>query len=208
VSDELSATARALLEATRQELTPDAAAIARVRGKLDTAILGGAAGMTLATKLGLLGLVAAVGVGTAIVATRGDDRPIEVAVVAPAPVVQPPPAIVVESPPPPMAPPIVVEKTVVQPKRKVIKATLAREVELVDRAMIALRANDPVTALAAVRSHALETANAGQLAEDIGAIEIEALCMQHAPAADGKLAAFDQRWPSSAQRERLIRACR
>lgn len=207
MSDELSPTARALLEATRQELTPDAAAIARVRGKLDTAILGGAAGMTLATKLGLLGLVAVVGVGTAIVATRGDD-PVEVAV-APAPVVQPAPAIVVESPvPAPPPAPIVVEKTVVRPKRVAVKATLAREVELVDRAMVALRANDPATALAAVRSHALETANAGQLAEDIGAIEIEALCMQHAPAADGKLAAFDQRWPSSAQRERLTRACR
>ena len=41
---ELSPTARALLDAARDGLTPDAAALRRMRGKIDAAVGGGAAG--------------------------------------------------------------------------------------------------------------------------------------------------------------------
>lgn len=86
-------------------------------------------------------------------------------------------------------------------------ADLAREVALVDRAMAALRRDAPREALAAVRAHARETAGVGQLAEDAAAIEIEALCRLGDPAVGRKLAAFDARFPSSAQRSRLTTRC-
>ncbi|HWU87301.1 MAG TPA: hypothetical protein VN253_08500, partial [Kofleriaceae bacterium] len=86
-------------------------------------------------------------------------------------------------------------------------ADLAREVELVDRAMAALHRGDPSGALAAVHAHGVETAGAGQLAEDAAAIEIEALCRLHDPSVGAKLAAFDARWPESAQRARLPTRC-
>jgi hypothetical protein len=84
---------------------------------------------------------------------------------------------------------------------------LAREVELLDLAMAALRRGDPTTALRAVQRHAAETAGRGQLAEDAAAIEIEALCHLHDPATNSKLEAFDARFPRSAQRSRLDNKC-
>jgi hypothetical protein len=87
------------------------------------------------------------------------------------------------------------------------RADLAREVELVDQAMAALRRGEPKAALAAVRVHRAETAGAGQLAEDAAAIEIEALCRLHDPGTGAKLAAFDAKWPESAQRSRLTARC-
>ncbi len=209
MTDELSSIARSLLDATRAELTPDATAIVRVRGKLDLALQGGAvAGMTLATKLGLLAVVAVLGIGAVVVATRDHSESTTVDLVElPSTYVRASSATTHEAPPSPTSvegPTSVPRHVLVVPKR----ITLAREVELIDRAMIALRAGDPATTLVVTRTHALETANGGQLAEDIGAIEIEALCMQHAPAAAQRLTAFDKRWPSSAQRERLTRACR
>jgi hypothetical protein len=83
---------------------------------------------------------------------------------------------------------------------------LAREVELIDRAMAALKRADASAALAAVADHAHETAGTGQLAEDAAAIEIEALCRLRQPVAT-KLEAFDLRWPTSAQRARLTASC-
>jgi len=85
---------------------------------------------------------------------------------------------------------------------------LAREVELLDRAMAALGHGDPTSALDEVRLHARETGGTGQLAEDAAAIEIEALCHLHAPSATQALARFDTRFPRSAQRSRLAGVCR
>jgi hypothetical protein len=73
--------------------------------------------------------------------------------------------------------------------------------------MAALRGGQPSAALAAVRLHATETAGAGQLAEDAAAIEIEALCRMHDASVATRLAAFDARWPQSAQRSRLTTRC-
>jgi hypothetical protein len=84
---------------------------------------------------------------------------------------------------------------------------LAREVELVDLAMAALRRGDPGGALRAVQRHTAETLGHGQLAEDAAAIEIEALCHLHDPSTNAKLEAFDARFPSSAQRSRLNNQC-
>lgn len=87
-------------------------------------------------------------------------------------------------------------------------ADLAREVELVDLAMAALNRGEPRVALSAVQRHAAETGGRGQLAEDAAAIEIEALCQLHDPATAIKRAAFDARFPRSAQRSRLEDRCR
>jgi hypothetical protein len=85
--------------------------------------------------------------------------------------------------------------------------TLAREVELVDTAMASLRAGDPANALATLVVYERETAGHGQLAEDAAALEIEARCRSsEAPFAD-QLEAFDERWPRSVQRSRIVTAC-
>jgi hypothetical protein len=221
---ELSATSRALLDAARDGLGPDPAAVARMRARIGAAVGGGAvAGVTastftLANKLGLVALALAVGTGAAVLATRSSapaDEPIAaLAIEAPAPT-----AVTVASAgsarevvpevaaPAPAAPeiemaPVRVTKPVERAPRTI---DLGREVELVDRAMAALRSGDYAAALVAVRLHATETGGAGQLAEDAAAIEIDALCKRKDPAAPRKLAAFDARWPSSAQRAKLCR---
>ena len=86
------------------------------------------------------------------------------------------------------------------------EVNLAREVELVDDAMAALRANQLTEALAAVAMFHRETGDRGQLVEDATAIEIEASCKLHIDVR-AKLAAFDETWPTSAQRARLTAAC-
>ena len=85
---------------------------------------------------------------------------------------------------------------------------LGREVELIDLAMAALRRNDAAGALRVMQEYAAEAGERGQLGQDAAAIEIEALCKLGDPAARAKRAAFDARFPHSAQRVRLAAACR
>jgi hypothetical protein len=85
-------------------------------------------------------------------------------------------------------------------------AGLGREVELIDRAAAAEREGRPDDALEAIRVFQREIGDRGQLAEEAAAIEIEVTCRRHGAATD-QLAAFDRRWPSSAQRARLAAAC-
>jgi hypothetical protein len=87
------------------------------------------------------------------------------------------------------------------------RTTLARETELVEVASHALRDGDLAAVHAAIATYTHETGGAGQLAEDIGAIEVEALCRANDPSASTKLAAFDARWPHAGQRHRLVAAC-
>lgn len=266
MTHELGPASRALIEAAR-EGGPDAAAIRRMRAKIEAAIAGGAAGVgaaagageasaaaggagtavgagagagALAVKLGAAAVIAALAVGAILYARSGEEAiapRIELGAAASrveaetkvtsreaaapahpeaeiemAPMVVDPargrgaaappsaPAAAPSSEPAPAAPAAPARAA---PKR----ADLAREVELVDRAMAALRRGEPSAALAAVRTHVAETAGAGQLAEDAAAIEIEALCRLHDPNVAAKLAAFDARWPESAQRSRLSTRC-
>ena len=85
--------------------------------------------------------------------------------------------------------------------------SLGREVELIDRAMAALRRGDPGAALRGMQDYAREAGGGGQLAEDAAAIEVEALCKLGDPAAADRRARFDTRFPRSAQRARLAAAC-
>jgi hypothetical protein len=211
---ELGPTSRSLLAAAREGLGPDAATAARVRAKLAVALGASAvepasAGSGLALKLAAVLGIAALTVATSVVAHRhrptaslptwtvsapsseDDVRTVIRAAAtespsraAPVPH-KPPPARVVE-------PDIVVDEP----------PSLAREVELVDRAMLALRHGDTDDALAAMAIYDRETAGRGQLAQDAAAIAIDAHC-RRGDAVTELLAAFDKRWPSSAQRTRL-----
>jgi hypothetical protein len=85
---------------------------------------------------------------------------------------------------------------------------LGREVELVDRAMAALRRGEPDEALRVVRVYAAEAGDRGQLTQDADAIAVEALCRLRDPGAGDGLAQFAARFPRSAQRARLAALCR
>jgi len=220
---ELSPTARALLDAARDGLTPDAAALRRMRGKIDAAVGGGAAGgSALIAKLSIMSAFALLVAGALVL--RSDDEAAAPALTfgASAPVSDvhehrafeaPPPATThIEMPAQRASRPIAVTTEVAT--HEVVAAPeqpqgidLAREVVLVDAAMAALRKGDATAALASVRLHRAETVDHGQLAEDAAAIEIEALCKLHDRRVVAKLEAFDDRWPESAQRSRLSTNC-
>ena len=219
MTNELGPSARALLDAARDGMSPDAAAISRVRTKVDAAIGGGVAAgsvATLAGKLGALAVVAALATGAALylrrdrdVATVVYDEPRIVHETAPARAVareQAPETPETAMPPMIVHEPTAAVHTVTAPRER-RHIDLGREVALIDRAMAAMRSGNSAAALAAVRTHATETAGAGQLAEDAAAIEIEALCRLHDSTVDTKLEAFDKRWPESAQRARITASC-
>ena len=201
---ELSASARALLDAARERLTPDAAAVRRVRDKV-AASAGAGAGIAIAIKLGLLSVIAVVAVGAAVHVSRGGESNAPAIALPSSGSESAPPQVqggsVIEAAPPAPAP-------VVAAAPKVeAKADLAREVALIDRAMVALKTGDAREALAQVHTHARETRGSGQLAEDAAAIEVEALCRLHDATVSAKLDAFDARFPRSAQRSRLTTEC-
>jgi hypothetical protein len=214
MTSELSPSTRALLDAARGG-GPDAAAIARMRGKIDLAVSGAPAVVTATTKgsliggkLGLVALAVIVATGAYVVSTRS-RAPVETVA---EPAIEP---IAIsqhsarEAAPAAAAPeeiemPPIHRAPVVPPKR----IELAREVELVDTALTALRRGEARAALAAVRSYTLEAGTRGQLAEDAAAIEVEALCTLREPTASARQTAFAARWPASAQHAKLARACR
>ena len=84
---------------------------------------------------------------------------------------------------------------------------LSREVELVDSAMAALAAKNATESLSIIATYVEETGGAGQLAEDAAAVEVEARCSLDVTDAKRALAAFDARYPQSAQRARIVTAC-
>jgi hypothetical protein len=214
---ELSPAARALLDSAREGMSPDAAAIARVRGKV-TAAAGGAAASALAIKLGIAGVLALVTVGAIVQHSRGEAPVMAPHIAMPAAPSAAPPSERVHEVAPAIRDdePAVIEmaaepmrRAEATPSLTVDTADLAREVELIDRAMKALATNDPSRALATIKLHVAETHGKGQLAEDAAAIEIEALCRLHTASGTiaAKLEAFDARFPRSAQRTRLTTHC-
>jgi len=200
--DGLSDSTRALLDAARQGLAPDAAAVVRVRAKVAATTGGLLAGV--GAKLLVMAVLA--GIGGAVIATRGHAEISTPTVTMPEPATAEVAQVAtarVEAPPAPVA------QRKVAPVLVVVEhhADLAREVALIDAAMTALK-GDPMQALATIQIYDTETAGRGQLAEDAAAIAIEARCVLHEPDAAAKLAGFDARWPTSAQRARLTEACK
>ena len=100
-----------------------------------------------------------------------------------------------------------IEAPATEPTVEPPHATLSREIELVDRATVAVRGSDLDAALATLRAYDAETIGHGQLAQDAAALHIEVLCRMHDAAAIGELAVFDTRWPRSPQRSHLTIVC-
>ncbi len=205
--EQLGSAARALLDAAREGLAPDAGAVRRVRAKVGAGAGAGAAA-GLALKLGLFGVVAVLAVGAGVHITR------EHAAETPAIDL---PSIGSETSPPVFRPAAATGSLMIEmapqsasrPRPVVHTAPdLSREVELIDLAMGALRRGDATAALASIHTHAVETHGGGQLAEDAAAIEVEALCRLHDPSVGAHLDAFDAKYPRSAQRSRLTTVCR
>ena len=203
---ELSSASRALLEAAREGMAPSAAAVERIRARVDRSIASSAATGAATAKLGLVGLVAALVIGGALY-TRRSTPAVAPELELPAarvetasPVVSPSTSHIEAAPP---APSPAARGKLAMPH----SIELAREVELIDHAMAALRAGNAGAALAAIRTHALEARGTGQLAEDAAAIEIEAMCRLHDGRVAARLDAFDARFPRSAQRSRLSSSC-
>lgn len=207
---ELTPSSRALLDAARGS-GPDAAALARMRAKINGAVAvappAAAVAGSLAGKLGLLALTALIVTGGILFATRSHEADPVAAVQLPG-ATPDPIARTVREPAPPAA--VTADVEIEMPAARASRPKpieLAREVELVDRAMAALRRGDTRAALLGVRAYTAEAGQRGQLAEDAAAIEVEALCTSHDAAARSRHTAFEARWPTSAQRVRLGRAC-
>ena len=237
MTTELGPTARALLDAARRGMSPDAAATRRIRAKIATAVGRGAMTATSAkiaagAKIAIVGAVAAALAGAYLYARAHEQAVVaipHVTAIESPPV--PPQTTHLEAPggdleaieldPAPAAPPRLpphvtrpsparVAPSTAPPTaatRSAVHADLSREVELVDQAMAGLRRGDTAAALDAIHRYDLETAGRGQLAEDAAAIAVEALCQRGDPTSGAALEAFERRWPHSAQRARLLGAC-
>jgi hypothetical protein len=225
IDNELPADVQALLARGRDHLGPDAQTIARLRSRIDAA--AGTAPMGAAKALGVKLMVVVV---TATVGA-GIYRFVEPRAVGAAPV--PPQIALVDSieietrsalashePAPPSEParqqlvpievaPAIEPMTPAAPAEQPVEQgiSLAREIELVDRASLGLRRRDLDAARATLQTYADETKGRGQLAQDAGAIEVEVLCRLRDSTAATQLAAFEQRWPSSAHRSHLRATC-
>ena len=211
--DQLGPHGRALLDAARPALGPDPETARRMRARIAATVGGGAAAgvaakSTFAAKLGLVGVVAALAIGAVVYGQRTPpSAPTRAPFVAQTAAVAPVPPVIE-----PTAPEIEQEMPAIdlaRPKANPpIEITLAREVELVDHAMAALKAHDPRAALASLHTYGVEARGHGQLAEDAAAIEVEARCALADPEAPSRLAAFERRYPRSAQRARLAELCK
>jgi hypothetical protein len=233
--DVLDSEVRALLDVGRDALAPDPETIARLRGRIEAtvavagtglgvaAIAKGLGAKAVAIKLAVVATVA-VATGTVVHVVHVMRSAREVAIVAP--VITPPPelersevhpSVAIARPDLPVDPPAAVEASppaVIAapaprpaPPHPAPRATLARETELVELASHALRDGDLAAVHAAIATYSHETGGAGQLAEDIGAIEVEALCRANDPSASTKLAGLSARWPHAGQSRRLVVAC-
>lgn len=234
---------RNLLAAAREGMTPDAAAMARVRARVAaaTAASTGAAvaipvtktGVSLGVKLAILAVTLGV-VTTAVVVTRSpapssspdisiaatenDETPraeritsadrLAAAESAAVPPIRPRPAAVdTTAPAAPRVPAGAARHEPAPANEPTHDAiSLAREVELIDQAMRLVRRGVPEAALDVVATYEREARGRGQMAEDAAAIALEAHCSLGRDVT-ARLAAFDRRWPSSAQRSRIHDAC-
>lgn len=217
--DDLPPDLRALISASRSRLAPDAATIARVHTSVHAAVATGGIAAGASAIVAKLAVVVAItaAVATATVAyvrhtpskpavaptititessAASDEPEIAPRIIAverepaPHPAIEPVVAPVAPIPAPPPAPP-----------------TLAREIELIDRASKALHRADHAAVLATIATYDAETSGHGQLAQDAAAIALEAACGANDPTAATKLAAFTRRWPHSAQHTRFAAAC-
>jgi len=227
IDNELGADMRALLAAGRDHLGPDAATIARLRTRIDGAVATApvAAAKAIAVKLTIVAVTAVVSAGIyRYVSARYDvETPgaLQIAVDGEHIDVETRSSLASQEDPPPteatrvVPAPVTPIETAVEPAVEAVALappaetgiSLAREIELVDRAALGLRRSDFDSALVALRTYADEAKGKGQLAQDASAIEVEVLCRRNDATAATTLAAFEHRWPHSAHRSHLRATC-
>ena len=205
---------RSLLNAAREGLAPDAEVAARVRARVGAAvgapvakpIPSGSSGALL--KLGALVVVA--GIVTGGLALRSDARvesPRVSASTTQHDIAEPATIATRERSTTSIKTPAAASPSAAAPSKPAREpASLSREVELIDQAMSALRRHDATAALAAMKTFDRETLGRAQMAEEAAAITIEARC-ELGEDVSARIAAFDQAWPSSAERTRITEAC-
>jgi hypothetical protein len=221
---------RNLLDAARECLSPDAAAMARVRAKVAASVAATSAAAVAvptakaATGLGVkvgLGLLVVAALGGVLVATRSHHGAESARIAIQTQDTDSARDAVrvstteshVASPTTPAASATTRPRTTPAPSASAPApanaaepVSLAREVELIDKAMLLVRRGDAQDAVGVIAMFDRETRGQGQMAEDAAAIDIEARCRLREDVTS-KLAAFDRRWPSSAQRSRVQTAC-
>ena len=219
---------RSLLAAARDGLGPDAATAARVRARVASAVAPAAASSAAASsgvllKLGALALVAGV-IATGFVVERGPGANAPSLSLLAHDTDEPAARIAPMASRESALPRVgyraasvrtnadVADTNLVNDEREPASlgrepASLGREVELIDSAMSSLRAGSPQRALLTLATFERETLGEAQLAEDAAAINLEARCALNQDVT-ASLAAFDAKWPSSAQRARISAACR
>jgi len=185
VIDELNASSRALLDAARPGLGPDAAALARVRARVAATVAAPAAGASaLAIKLSIVAIVAAVATG-AVVHLRSDaDAPTAPAAVSPTPgpaVLPPAPALQLNAPSPapplPPAPAALPQLTAPSPALQLTAPSPAREPALASQAQqpkpVAKRAPHATLAREVdLLDHAMTSLRGGDLAATLATIRL------------------------------------
>jgi hypothetical protein len=238
-SDQLPADARALLAAGRDRTGPDAATVARLRARVETAVVAGASTIaasattkatasvsaikSIAVKLVVVVASTSATAYLAHEVTARRSSNVEVAPILVMPrnttdVSEFQPTVTVTAPEQVPLVPLVeepaarAEEQAEQPAPSELvtntpQATLAREIELVDRTTIALRGDDFDAALDALRTYDVETAGGGQLAQDAAALRVEVLCRTHDVSQMKELDAFVAHWPRSPQRSHLKAIC-
>ena len=217
--DELTFEARELFRASRDALGPSEFDLARVRRRVRIAVAGGTGAAVLAKTTAASANSHALAVTCAIGATlagggvalwtvmRPSASPPPPSVIVPAPVVAPelapspePPTVVLEAPPPP-APVRVMAPAIVSATPPA--DSLATELAILRSADEALHHAEPARSLAIIRS-----AHPTQLAAELAALEIDALCaLSRSDQARERTEAFLVRWPKSALRDRVTHSC-
>jgi hypothetical protein len=201
-----------LLRSANSDL-PSSVQLDHLAGTLAPIVMAKGAASSIATWI-IVGLVV-VGGGTGAFFLTRDPEPAIVATAPPTPVVPTPPVV---PPSPTPSAPVVVEETPsppepvrAQPKKRVaaqpaiVEETLPpREIDLLDPAHQALRANDPERALTLANRHA-ELYARGVMSEEREAIAIEALHRLGRDAARIRFGEFVVRFPRSGYRTRLER---
>jgi len=228
IDNELGADVRALLAAGRDHLGPDAATITRLRSRIDAAVTtvptSASAAKAIGVKLAIVAVTAVVGAGvyryfaarqqvevsSALQIDVDEHVDLEtrssLASQEPSPPSEPRQAVPDVAPSAAEASEPAVEAPIETPAPEP-GISLAREIELVDRAALGLRRRDLDSAVEALHMYADETKGRGQLAQDAAAIEVEVLCRRNDTTAAAQLATFEQQWPHSAHRSHLRATC-
>ncbi|MBA3500511.1 MAG: hypothetical protein M4D80_15700 [Myxococcota bacterium] len=207
-----SPAAQDLLRSANSDL-PSPVQLDHLAGKLAPIVMAKGAASSVATWI-IVGLVV-VGAATGAFFFTRDAEPQIVTSAPTAPVVPTPPVVppspapsapvVVEEPPPPPEPVRVQPKKRVAAQPVIVEETLPpREIDLLDPAHQALRANDPARALTLANRHA-ELYPRGVMSEEREAIAIEALHRLGRDAARIRFGEFVVRFPRSGYRARLER---